>query len=355
VTADDRLRRSYRRLMLAYPRWYRRARGAEVLTTLLDDAAVGQRRASFAEVRDLVGGGLRARMRPPRNPAARLAAAAAALYAAVVGAAVGVQLSGHVGPPAEDRSVAAAMVAIPGQPRNLPGPPVACDMLCPGPVEGDHVTAYRRPWDHTDTVRIDYHPPHEQASTVVAQARHRLAGAGWQVSQVRVQSDGIVSFAASNGRLDLDVTGWPQPNEFTSPVTIQVNKSFSTSAVWSLVGGFVGGLLVGWLIASWALQRAWLHRDGRRWAVAAVASPFLVAGTGIGLMAIWGTVVFLILMDPDSKSLKTPLVVLPDLATPYWAAQALIALSGLAALVLAVVPGPGRKARQGPHGPEVAR
>jgi hypothetical protein len=43
VTDTVRLGRAYRRLMWAYPRWYRRERGAELVTTLLDDAAPGQR------------------------------------------------------------------------------------------------------------------------------------------------------------------------------------------------------------------------------------------------------------------------------------------------------------------------
>jgi hypothetical protein len=227
-------------------------------------------------------------------------------------------------------------------------------MFCSSPAQGDQVTAYRRPWDHTDTVRIDYYPPPEEASTFVGQAQHRLIDAGWRVSQLRVQSDGIVSFTASNGRLDMDVTGLPQPNVLTSPATVQVSRSYSTTAAWFLVGGLLGSLLTGWLIASWALQRTWLHRDGRRWAVAALASPFLLAGTGIGLMAAWTTVVSLILTDRGSSSLKVPLVILPDPATPYWAVQALIALSALAALLLAALPGPLRKATPGPHDPAVA-
>lgn len=40
----DHLRRCYQRRLRAYPRWYRRERGAEILTVLLDAAAPGQRR-----------------------------------------------------------------------------------------------------------------------------------------------------------------------------------------------------------------------------------------------------------------------------------------------------------------------
>lgn len=129
--------------------------------------------------RDLVGGGIRTRLRPPRNALARMVAGQVALYLAVVGAACGVLLSGYPVPPAEGQALAAALIAVPERPRDLPGPLVACDMICPDSADGDDVTAYRRAWDHTDSVHITYRPPREQVSTVVTQDRRRLAAAGW--------------------------------------------------------------------------------------------------------------------------------------------------------------------------------
>ena len=127
MTGADRLARHYRRLLWAYPRRYRRERGAELVTTLLDDATPGQLRPTVAEARDLVAGGLRARLRPPRHPFARLVAAQVALYAGVLGAAAGVLLSGYPGPPDGAAAVAAATIAVPERPLAWPGPPVACD------------------------------------------------------------------------------------------------------------------------------------------------------------------------------------------------------------------------------------
>jgi hypothetical protein len=346
MTAGDRLLRSYRRLMWAYPRWYRRERGAELLSTLLDDADPGRRRASFAEARDLIGGGIRTRLRPPRTLLARLVAGQVALYLASVGAALGVLLSGYPGPPAEDRSVAAAMIAVPEQPRNLPGPATACDTLCPEPPSGDDVMTYRRAWDHTDTVRVDYHPPWEQAAAVVVRARERLAAAGWQTSQLTVQDDGIVSFEASDGRLDLIVTGSAAQTEVGAPVTVVVGKTSSALAVTFLVGGAAAGLLAGWVIAAWALQRLRRHRATRRFTVVAVAAPFLLLGGWISLEATWITIVSFSILGPDAKNVKAPLVVLPDTVTTYWAGPAVIAVSGLVALGLAALPGPGREPAQ---------
>jgi hypothetical protein len=87
VNDVDRLHRVYRRLLWAYPRWYRRERGLELVTTLLDDAAPGQRRPTAADVADLVRGGVRARLRPPRGAGSYAAVVIVAVWAAIAGAA----------------------------------------------------------------------------------------------------------------------------------------------------------------------------------------------------------------------------------------------------------------------------
>ncbi|MEW2429061.1 hypothetical protein AB0877_13705 [Micromonospora sp. NPDC047644] len=57
------LERRYLRLLRAYPADYRRARGAEIVGTYLDLAALGQRWPTPADAADLVRGGLRQRLR----------------------------------------------------------------------------------------------------------------------------------------------------------------------------------------------------------------------------------------------------------------------------------------------------
>jgi Sigma-70, region 4 len=57
------LERRYRLLLLAYPADYRRDRGDEIVGTLLDTAEPGQTWPRTAEVADLVGSGLRRRLR----------------------------------------------------------------------------------------------------------------------------------------------------------------------------------------------------------------------------------------------------------------------------------------------------
>ena len=53
--------RGYRRLLRAYPAWYRRERGEEIVDTLLAAAPAGRARPSLRDARALVLGGLRVR------------------------------------------------------------------------------------------------------------------------------------------------------------------------------------------------------------------------------------------------------------------------------------------------------
>ncbi|MEW2145414.1 hypothetical protein AB0869_21635 [Micromonospora vinacea] len=62
MSSDD-LERRYRRLLAVYPWQHRRVYEDEMLAVLLAGARPGQRRPGAAEVRDLVGAGLRARLR----------------------------------------------------------------------------------------------------------------------------------------------------------------------------------------------------------------------------------------------------------------------------------------------------
>jgi hypothetical protein len=56
------LERRYGRLLMAYPAEYRRARGAEMIGTLMESASPGQTWPSVAEAVDLLGGALRQRL-----------------------------------------------------------------------------------------------------------------------------------------------------------------------------------------------------------------------------------------------------------------------------------------------------
>jgi hypothetical protein len=124
----DVLGRRYRRLLWAYPGWYRRERGQEILTTLLDAARPGQRRPADGEVLDVVVQGLRCRLRPPRGLGYRVVAVVVGLFGALVGWAVagGLAVGMLAAPPTEAEAVAVAEAMVGQRPDNLPGPAYRC-------------------------------------------------------------------------------------------------------------------------------------------------------------------------------------------------------------------------------------
>lgn len=69
MTGTGDLERRYRRLLMFYPRRYRRRHADEILAVLLDGVSVGQRRPRVAEAASLAWSGLGMRLRPnvPRS------------------------------------------------------------------------------------------------------------------------------------------------------------------------------------------------------------------------------------------------------------------------------------------------
>ena len=89
MTFDPRLERAYRRLLLAYPGPYRRRRGAEIVTTLLEMAEPGRRRPSAADTWHVLASGVRQRFRLPAGGPVLLVAMLALLAGGALGAAGG--------------------------------------------------------------------------------------------------------------------------------------------------------------------------------------------------------------------------------------------------------------------------
>lgn len=63
-----RLERIYRWLLRAYPAWYRRERGDEILATLLEASPSGRRWPSLRDARALIVGGFRVRAGQDQRP-----------------------------------------------------------------------------------------------------------------------------------------------------------------------------------------------------------------------------------------------------------------------------------------------
>lgn len=87
MTGPDLLPGRYRRLLWAYPHWYRRERGHEMLTALLDAAGPDRQRPTGRETLDLVCRGIWCRLRLPRHPGYWIVTAIVASFAVLVGVA----------------------------------------------------------------------------------------------------------------------------------------------------------------------------------------------------------------------------------------------------------------------------
>jgi hypothetical protein len=111
------LARRYRVLLFAYPRAYRRLRGAELLGTLLDAAPPGRTRPTAREAANLIRHGLRARL---GRPASRTVVAWAVLTVVISGvfsAAFATRVGWETARPLPRTAEARAMLAeiLPGQ------------------------------------------------------------------------------------------------------------------------------------------------------------------------------------------------------------------------------------------------
>jgi hypothetical protein len=339
MTGDEQLLRRYRRLMLVYPRWYRAERGLELLTTLLDDAPPGRRRPTLGDAADLVRGGLRARIRPPRGFGAYLAAVLVTAGTVLLGAALGVRLSAYPGPPDEARAVAAAAVAVPRQPHDVPGPVVRCDAWCPEPTGADEVVSYDRKPDHSDTVAIRWAYDQHEAAAVVARAHERLAAAGWRVEPLQVQSDGFTSLDAAKDGLVLLLVSAPDGS-----VSAVVAKDFAAPVLLALAAGGAGGLAVGWPLAVWLVQRFRRHHRIRRALILFTGGPVLVlAGLDLGQTVLLTVALGLIGFTP--KDVQIPEFVLSLPMMRFALALVPVALAAVTAIGLTAVPGRRREPR----------
>lgn len=283
MTTLDGLARWYRWLLRAYPRWHRRERGAEMLTTLLDAAEPGQRRPHPRDAADLLLGGLRCRFTLPRRPSfeAHLAyAVVVAAFAGLAAAALAGQAAWPVAAPAP-RIAAAQAAADAALPLPASGPPSRYDdALALNYGEETGPRALRQ-----GSARVEYSyvaPADQPVADIVEQAHARLLAAGWQV-RATTRGDHVAEFWAGKDGQVVHVRGYFGLST-VEPVTVFV---YHRAARWitPLVGvAGCAGLAAGWLLAVWTLRRFWRHGLRGRAVALLFATPGLV-GAGTSLLA----------------------------------------------------------------------
>ncbi|GAA0573675.1 hypothetical protein GCM10010172_67860 [Paractinoplanes ferrugineus] len=259
------IERRYRRLLLAYPRYYREHRGAEILTTVLEMAEDGHRPGPH-----LVLAGLRQRFKlPARSPLAWVAALLAAAVLGGFGAAAGTWIAWRTAAAVpSDQQVQALNAALTGMPGEAPLFPETSGQQGPSVLV---LTDGAREWS-------------------AARVRDALTGAGWRIasfreSEARTQprEDTNASFpttfgywAATSGGLRMNgsaevIAGKPFEDGGYYAATYRLTVWPVEPAVLRplTVAGIVAGLLAGWLLVA-ALAR-------RRLATALAAVGLAVA------------------------------------------------------------------------------
>ncbi|MGY0237064.1 hypothetical protein [Longispora urticae] len=280
VDATGLLRRRYRRLLWAYPDWYRQERGLEILSTLLEGSRPGQRRPSGADALDIVGRGLRCRFRPPAGLQYVFVTVVAVLFFASAGAAaVALTYSAAASVPSEREAVAVARLATGQTARNLAGPVVACTYYCPEDwrPDGDQVVTFDDPFEENrgvDHVTVVFWTPTHLLPSTVDDARSRLATDGWQLGDLTVQQDGTRHFGAEKNGLKVQVAAYHDAGG--GPALHLRFESQLSDLTAVAVAGFAAGTLTGWTLTAWILQRHRRHEGGVKATTTVCAVPILV-------------------------------------------------------------------------------
>jgi hypothetical protein len=274
----------YRRLLWAYPRAYRHARGEEIVTTLLDAAPADRTRPTGREAFDLLRGGLRYRLRV-RDGAAALAALVA-FFAAVAGGSLGGFLGWQTAPDLPPDAAVLRMLG-PALPAGASPAPQRWDFVF------DDDPAFTNRWEYwiggTDEYRhgkvfVDV-PATGQAQ--VDAARAGLAGAGWRVAD---ESDLVAYRDGWRAEVGPDF----QMGREEMQLRFAITRTTPAATLPLALAGLLLGGLAGWLGIAGAARRVARATPERRAAAVALtvgALLTLLPATALSGMALAGAVV----------------------------------------------------------------
>jgi hypothetical protein len=296
------LARRYRRLLWCYPPEYRRARGDEIVDTLLDGAA-GRTRPRVREVANLTAHGMRCRLGRPASRSVVVWAALTALICGLFSASLGTWAAWHTARPLPEPDEAAATFReiLPehtfGEINRAPGlfavsEQFHSEALNPGNIwklpfgfwEFDEGASYHR--RSVGTV-LNGDPPIPQERTLALTVQ-RLRVAGWDVEPVLVSKDyggyqplgngesilgdfsSDVSVLARRGdtTLHIELTVYSGPPDYGGPPGAEPMENTTTYLVVELqraapvavypaavLSGLIGAV-IGWIIFGWASRNA---------------------------------------------------------------------------------------------------
>ena len=272
---DRSLARRYRRLLLCYPRNWRRERAEEVVALLLDTASPGRTRPTVREAVDLVRGGLRCRLGRPTSSTVVAWATLAAVICGLFAGALASRAAWETSRPQPDRAEAGAILAdvFPGHDLGDIDVPPALFV-----VYGHALST-----SNLDTVLLGDGGEYQESATgatafgaspvpaeqVVAVARQRLVEADWRVYDpvvdnrtscadklcsppLPVTDTGVI---ARRGDTILNASISTQTSADGTYLAVELHRAPPPAV---LPAGVLGGLLgaaAGWLVFGWASRR----------------------------------------------------------------------------------------------------
>jgi len=219
------LDKRYRRLLLFYPRAYRRQHGEELVTTLLDAAPAGRVRPARGEVLDLVRGGLRQRFRLPVGRRMVVLAALVAIGTGAFGGTAGTWLGLRIAAGLPDRAAQQAIADV---------------------VWGQHYDG--RLFDPIDGRRPTGVGSRTPPAWSFAAARDRLTAAGWDVRQIEADPMSGPGPALVGGRHGTRI----RVEQADGLVWLELWPARPAGTLPLAVVGWLAGAVAGWLLAAWA-------------------------------------------------------------------------------------------------------
>ncbi|MGX6606518.1 hypothetical protein ACWKSP_31000 [Micromonosporaceae bacterium Da 78-11] len=276
--SDASLERHYRRLLLAYPRRYRRHHGTDMVTTLLEMAEPGQTRPARADVRHLFASGVRQRFRlPAGRPLTWAAAVLTTLILGAFGAATGSWLATRTFTTLPDQTALLHQV-----------------------TGTDTETSQLRdttPWTGEAAYGSAQNP-----NWTAEPARQALTAAGWHLSPVTTRHSTTASgypgqpatpgteirFDAHRDGLALTVDAHLSPQHGT--VHLSTWAQDNGTLLPAIVLGTLTGLLLGWPITAAAAYRI-RHLPTTRARSTAALSALAIAALALPAVAFAGNVI----------------------------------------------------------------
>ncbi|GAA1887391.1 hypothetical protein [Asanoa iriomotensis] len=257
------LERRYRRLLLAYPRAYRRARGDELLTTLLEGAPPDRTHPPAGEAWDLVRGGLRQRFGPPHGRRYTVLALLGAAAAAYVALGVAVQFAADRDP---------GDVAL----------PAAVSLMPPDVMSAGRASRTWTSIGGPTQVDVTYAPGSRPVPDLVADLRSHALAEGW--AAVAATGSGIT---LERGGQTMVVTVGSGPTEFGVSAFLDVRYPVPAALLPAGAAALLLGGLTGWLVTTWTLRRFRALEPTGRLAIALTGVPalLLIAAAAVGWVA----------------------------------------------------------------------